>query len=395
MSVTRLPSPLTVGLGALQLRRTPRLADPPLPVHHRPAADRLGRFEVRQPIGEGAFGVVFRAFDPLLRRDVAIKVAKPGQLGSAAAKDRFLREARAAATVRHSNVCPVFEVGEAGDAPFIVMAYVPGRTLDQELARLTGPMPPDEAARVVRALAKGVYAAHGKGVLHRDLKPANVLFDAETQGFVLTDFGLARVIDPDDPTGSAPAVQGTPAYMSPEQLKADPGAVGPWSDVYSLGVILFELLTRRLPYPAATLSDVIARVLADPVPGPADVCPGVPKALDAICRRAMAKEPADRFPTARALADALTPYAAPESSRRRTDFLEPSQYDEPDPVPEPTAPRRRSAWLVAAVVVAVAAGIGLRTLVQAKAAPLPPGEYKMIVHPDGSHHVAAGTHPPS
>lgn len=266
---------------------------------------RVGRYEVREVLGEGAFGRVYRGFDPDLQREVAIKVPHREVL-SVGIRERFVREARAAATIHHPNVCPIYDVGVDEGLPYLVMRLVPGRTLAEVLALRAGPYPPREAADVVRLLALGVAEAHARGVIHRDLKPGNVLVDETRREVLITDFGMARVggearLTPDGD------VLGTPSYMAPEQARGEMAAVGPASDVYSLGVILYRLLTGEVPF-QGTVLEVLAQVRDATPPQPAVVREDLDLGLSELCMRAMAKRPADRFPSAEGLAATLAAY---------------------------------------------------------------------------------------
>jgi hypothetical protein len=334
------------GLPAL-FRSTGRPADTAADRPAGPLPERIGRFEVRACLGGGAFGWVYRAFDPTLRREVAIKLPRAERLRTPGDRARFLNEARAAATIRHPHIVPVFEIGEADGTPFIVMGYVPGRTLADILAERGEPFPTHEAARIVASLALAVQAAHDRGVVHRDLKPANVLFDPDHGEYVVSDFGLARVTDPDDPKESTTGVAGTPAYMPPEQARGDSAAVGPRSDVYALGVMLFELLTGRLPFTGGSVAEVITQVLTAPPPPASTLRPDVPPGLDAVCRTAMAKAPDDRFDTAGDMASALGSFLSPELTAALMQTVEMA----PPPAPIPKA---RGAW----VAVLAVAGLG-------------------------------------
>jgi hypothetical protein len=238
-------------------------------------------------------GVVYLAEDATLGRQVALKLLRP-DAGDPASTGRFRREARLAATLSHPHLCPVYDFGHDSGVDYLTMPYIPGESLAARVAR-GGPLPVDEAVRLVRAIAAAMQSAHSAGVIHRDLKPGNVILN-ENGDPVVTDFGLARRVAGEDPrlTGSG-AVLGTPAYMPPEQIGANPEAVGPACDVYSLGAIFYELLSGRPPFTGQSSGEVLRQVLtAEPTPL-RTLHPEVPRHLDAVCLRALAKDPAKRF----------------------------------------------------------------------------------------------------
>jgi hypothetical protein len=272
------------------VRRTPR----PL--------DRIGRFRLIRWLGGGGMGDVYLAHDPDLDREVAVKVprfiGRPELNGDL--RQRFLREARAAARVpHHPHICPVFDAGEDEGQLFAVLAYAPGGSLAERLQR-DGPLPPREAADVVRQAAEGLQALHAAGVVHRDIKPANLLL-GPNGAVLVSDFGVARLSDSESLTAHG-ALLGTPAYLAPEQIEHGAAAAGPASDVYALGVVLFELLTGRLPYEGQTMQ--LLRQITD---GPPEALhrPDLDVALEALVLWAMARQPQER-PTAAALAASLT-----------------------------------------------------------------------------------------
>jgi tetratricopeptide (TPR) repeat protein len=245
-----------------------------------PLQEQFGRYYIRGRLGQGAMGVVYLAHDPVLERDVALKV--PSVMGdeSPFAKDIL------AARFHDPNICPVYDTGTIGGIPYLTMRYIDGVPLTT--ARRP-PLSSVEAAGVVRQLALVVHRAHEHGVIHRDLKPANILVDKGTGVLIITDFGLARRLDRRDLHGSEPGIiVGTPAYMSPEQARGE--AASPGSDLYSLGVILFELLTGQLPFQGAR--EVVREQVADvdlPAPPPSQHCPNLERDLETICRQALAK----------------------------------------------------------------------------------------------------------
>ncbi|MBX9627237.1 MAG: protein kinase [Gemmataceae bacterium] len=267
---------------------------------------RIGHYEVLQVLGRGGFGVVFRAFDEALQRVVAVKVLAPLLAVTPAARKRFLREARASARVRHENVVQVYEAGEL-PLPYLVMEYIPGETLQQRLDQ-AGPLDPAEVARVGRQLADGLDAAHEHGLVHRDVKPTNVLLESGPRGHVkLTDFGLARAADDATLTHSG-QVAGTPMYMAPEQAKGE--HVDHRADLFSLGSVLYVMTTGRPPFRAQGALAVLRRVAEDDPPPVRDLAPETPGWLCDLIGKLHAKDPADRFPSAREVADLLARHLA-------------------------------------------------------------------------------------
>ncbi len=259
-----------------------------------PAPARLGEYEILEEIGRGGMGVVYKAFDPGLGRAVAVKVLSGGT------PERFAVEAEAAAAVRHPAVVEVYRWGNQDGVPFLAMEHCPGGSLAARLA--AGPLFPRVAAEVVQCLARGLHAAHERSVIHRDLKPANVLMD-HAGAPKIADFGLARRMEAPGLTQSG-AVLGTPPYMAPEQVR-DSRSAGPPADVYSLGAILYECLTGRPPFQAATSAETLAQVLTEEPPAPRSLNPAVPRDLETIALKCLAKEPQRRYASADALADDL------------------------------------------------------------------------------------------
>jgi WD40 repeat protein len=260
----------------------------------------LGRFRLLEVLGQGSSGTVYKAYDPVLERAVALKVPKLAADDPAQA-ERFLAEAKAAARLRHPNIVTVHDTGQAGPACYIVSEFIEGVPLSVRLER--GRPALKLAVRWVRDLARALAYAHGQGIVHRDVKPANIMID-RTSRPLLTDFGLARRLDA-GADGGQEDVAGTPAYMAPEQARGDPDRVGPRSDLYALGAILYELLTGKRPHGGAA-RPVLARLRAGqpPVP-PRRLDPAVPRALEAVCLRALAARPGDRYPGAADLAGDL------------------------------------------------------------------------------------------
>jgi predicted Ser/Thr protein kinase/DNA-directed RNA polymerase subunit RPC12/RpoP len=312
---TREPEPLDIDETAMLGEDGVTASDPRS--RRRLAGDTFGRYRILKTLGEGAMGSVYLALDTQLNRRVALKIPKVDSEEDSKFIARFLREARAAATLSHPNICPVYDVGEIDNTHFITMAYVQGNPLSDFIN-------PDKLQRdrnvayVARRIALALHEAHINGLVHRDVKPANIMIDQRDEPIIM-DFGLARHIDDaeDARLTRDGAILGSPAYMSPEQIEAKDDALGPSTDIYSLGVILYELLTGRLPYQgsvASIIGQIVSRDPTDPRKWRADVSPQ----LAAIALKAMSKKPVDRYASMKDFAAALADYlkSKPEESVR-------------------------------------------------------------------------------
>jgi serine/threonine-protein kinase len=287
-------------------------ASAPAPAAEEGGPRLFGRYQLIAPLGRGAMGVVWKARDPSLDRVVALKLIAAGQFADAQEVERFHKEARAAAQLSHPNAVPVYEVGAHDGQPYFTMELVEGQSL-ADLVRGV-PLPPERAARYAREIADAIQSAHALGIVHRDLKPGNVLVDKLDRPRV-TDFGLAhRVVDV-DAGASLPAMVGTPSYMSPEQAlgrKADAR-----SDVYGIGATLYELLTGRPPFRADSVIDTIRQVIDVEPATPRLLNRKVPRDLETLCLKCLAKAPAHRYPSAAELRDDLGHFLAGEPIRAR------------------------------------------------------------------------------
>jgi WD40 repeat protein/serine/threonine protein kinase len=258
----------------------------------------FGEYELLGEIARGGMGVVFKARQKRLNRIVALKVIRSGELASGEEARRFQAEAEAAASLQHRGIVPIYEVGEYAGRAFYSMGLIEGRSLRNAIQE--GPLDAELAAKLVYEIAGAVAYAHDQGIVHRDLKPGNILLDADGQPHI-TDFGLAKRQDFDSNLTSAGQVIGTPSYMAPEQALAQHEIVGPLSDVYSLGAVLYCLLTGRPPFRAANAMDTYSQVVHQEPVSPRQVNSTVDRDLETICLKCLQKEPAARYPSAAAL----------------------------------------------------------------------------------------------
>jgi serine/threonine protein kinase len=267
----------------------------------------IGRYEIVSEIGHGGMATVYQAYDPSFERDVAIKVLPHTLLHNPQFRVRFEREAKTIAALEHPAIVPVYDFGEEIGQPYIVMRLMTGGSLSDRL--LQGALPVITATTIISRLAPALDAAHQRGIIHRDLKPDNILFDQYDNAYI-SDFGIARLIQATETlTGSA--VIGTPAYMSPEQVQAQKALDGR-SDIYSLGVILYQMLTGETPYQASTPAKLMMMHVLEPVPKLKTAKPEIQADYESIIIKSLAKEPNDRYPTVKEMADALHAAATAE-----------------------------------------------------------------------------------
>lgn len=270
--------------------------------------ERIGKFEIVGRVAEGAMGTVYRAHDVELGRQVALKIVSIGGGNHSGNIARFRTEAETIASLSHPGIVPIFDVGQSDDRLYLALQYVSGGTLTQRIG--DKPMHPRDAAQMALLIAEAVGYAHCQNVVHRDLKPDNVLIDEDGKP-KLIDFGLAKILDDDQFKTRSGAVIGTPCYMSPEQAAGRPADKS--SDVYAIGVILFEMLTGRVPFTGATTWETLEQIeTLEPVP-PRTLVPKVPQDLETICLKCLDKTPNHRYLSADDLADDLRRYMADET----------------------------------------------------------------------------------
>lgn len=291
----------------------------PPPPSGRPVR-RIGRFEIVDEIARGGMGIVYRAWEPSLNRHVALKILIAGQSASEDQVQRFLREARAAAGLQHPNIVQVFEVGEDAGSHWFAMELIDGSSLDRVMKQ-QGAFPPRTALRIARDIARALHFAHQKGIVHRDVKPGNILVastgkattasvsgDARPMRVLLGDFGLARDASAGGGLTLSGNLLGTPAYMSPEQASGRTKEVDAQSDVFGLGSVLYELLSGKAPFQAASLGDVLSAIISGDPPPLRQARPGLHRDIELIVAKAMAREKARRYATAGDFADDLDRY---------------------------------------------------------------------------------------
>lgn len=290
---------------------------------------KIGRYEIKAELARGGMGKVWKAYDPDFDRDVAIKVMPAAIASEEAFRKRFEREAEIISSIQHPSIVPIQEFGEDEGHLFLVMRYMTGGSLKDKLQ--PGPLSLKEAAKIIYDLCQGLSLAHSKGIIHRDLKPGNVLFDHDDNAY-LADFGIARLTSEPTRLTRTNAIMGTPAYMSPEQVRADI-EVDPRSDIYSLGIIFFEMLTGNVPYKSDTPSKTMLMHLTHPVPSILQIYPELPYSCEVVIQTALAKSRSDRYSSATEFAHEVHKLVLGQPGRLRK-----PQAEEKKNKKEPSAP---------------------------------------------------------
>ena len=292
---------------SIDTSRTGSPKTPPSGSAERPVPTHFGRYKIETELGKGAMGVVYLAEDTQLHRKVALKIPKKSALEDPEALERFYREARTTATLRHPNICPVYDVGAIEGTHYLTMAYIPGKPVSSFVKPEKLPAA-RQVALLIRKIALALEEAHKQGVVHRDLKPSNVMLDDRGEPIVM-DFGLAcQTNTPENARlTQSGAILGTPAYMAPEQVRGDLDQIGPQSDIYALGVMLYQFLTGELPF-SGPIMLVFAQIISNEAKKPSELRPDVDPTLEAICLKMMAKEIDQRYSSMKDVAAALTEY---------------------------------------------------------------------------------------
>ncbi len=297
----------------------PEAGGPAVPLLDPPQSpDEIGRFgpyRITRILGSGGMGIVLEASDPQLKRQVALKIMKPALAASRSARQRFLREARAAASIEHDHIVTIYCVGEQRDLPYLAMQRLRGESLAERIKR-DGAIPPADVIRIGRQIAAGLAAAHERGVIHRDVKSENIWLEAAPKEdcVKILDFGLARVADDDVRLTHQGFVAGTPAYMAPEQAQDTP--VDQRADLFSLGCVLYEMCTGQLPFTASTAPSMLLAVTRQRPPAPRQLHRDVPRPLSDLIMKLLEKDPSRRIQSARELLEALTRCAEAPGPRR-------------------------------------------------------------------------------
>lgn len=317
------------------------------------AGENVGPYRVVEKLGQGGMATVFKAYHPALDRFVALKVLHPAFKEDPSFQARFQREARVVAKLDHPNIVPIYDFAEHSGHPYLVMKFVEGRTLKATLSQ--GRLPQPQGLRIIEAVGEGLAYAHRRGVLHRDIKPSNILLDEEG-GIYLADFGLARIAQAGESTLSSDMLLGTPQYISPEQARGE-SELDAGTDIYSFGVVIYELVVGRVPFNADTPFSVIHDHIYTPLPMPRSVNTNVPVAVERVLLKALAKERKDRFASVDEMVDAFQsavvqgqtsesieqrPVSAASPSQAEASAIQAGMEPAPDPHDSRTRSRR---WL--------------------------------------------------